>query len=182
MEGHNPDASLLPSVGGTITPMSGGGLEGGFQETSGRQQILETELAEYESHPEMVQALQTLAPTEVGSLSIKEYFEKKGTGPKDDEALKREIMATIQKPEFIKDIKFVIESKKNDGITEANIQAVLAHLSKQSLDISTALFSLDPTGLSIEIPIAKATASAVATKADSKAEAEAKSVTIDPAA
>jgi hypothetical protein len=66
-------------------------------------------------------------------------------------------------------MKFVIESNKNDGITEANIQAVLQHLSNQSLDISTIIFSLDPTGLSIEMKIPAATAT---TK---------KAVTFDPA-
>ena len=160
MQGHNPDASLLPSVGGAITPMSGGGQEGGLQETSGRVHILETELTEYESKPEMVRALQTLAPVEVGSLSIKDYFEKKGTAPKDDEALKREIMETILKPEYVKNMKFLIESNKDNGITDANIQAVITHLSKQSLDISTVIFSLDSTGLSIEISV-PATAKAV---------------------
>lgn len=174
MEGHNPDASLLPSVGGAITPMSGGGMqEGGLLGTNG-QQVLEVVLSEYESHPEMVQALQTLAPAEVGSRSIKEYFEQKGTTPKDDEALKREIMGTILKPDYVKDMKCVIESNKNDGITEANLQAVLQHLSNQSLDISTIVFSLDPTGLNIEMKIPAATATAEATTK--------KEVTFDPTA
>ena len=164
MNGHNPDASLLPSVGGAIAPMSGGGQEGGLVDANGQSQVLQVGLVGYENNPEMVQALQTLAPTEVGSRTIRDYFEKKGS-PSDDEALKREILGTIIRPQYLKDMQFVIESKKDNGITEANIQAVITHLSNQSFDISKIVFSLDSTGLHIEmeVPAATATASAVAT-------------------
>jgi len=164
MQGYNPDTSMVPSVGGAITPMSGGGQEGGLIDADGQDKVLKAGLVEYENNPEMVQALQTLAPTEVGSLTIGDYFEKK-RAPADDEALKREILGTIINPQYLKDMQFVVESKKDNGITEANIQAVITHLSNQSFDISKIIFSLNSTGLHIEmeVPAATATASAVAT-------------------
>ena len=153
MQGHNPDASLLPSVGGTITPMSGGGMSGGVQDAKGNLTVLEAPLAAYTGNPDLVTALRTLAPRHVGSETIEKYFELKGSDPKDDIELKEEILATVLTPDLIQKAQRTVTSNKTGAITTTNIENVLAYLSKQQIDVSKIKFILGLEGLDIEIII-----------------------------
>jgi hypothetical protein len=153
MQGHNPDASLLPSVGGTITPMSGGGMVGGVQDATGNQTVLEVPLSVYTENPDLVSALRTLAPKHFDSETIEKYFESKGSKPEDDQALKEEILATVLMPDLLQKAEKTIESNKTGAITPTNIQDVLAYLSKQQIDVSKIKLILSSAGLDIEIMI-----------------------------
>jgi len=64
MEGFNPDQSLIPSVGGSITPMSGGGQIGGEQNNPGTEQynIVGMDQDRFKS-PDIQSILKQLAPT-----------------------------------------------------------------------------------------------------------------------
>jgi hypothetical protein len=63
MATFDPDQSLLPSVGGSITPMSGGGQEGGRQDPEKGLLLLESKLDDYRESTNMRKALSILAPT-----------------------------------------------------------------------------------------------------------------------
>ena len=102
----------------------------------------------------MRQALQKLAPIEVGP-TFGNYFENKGASVEDDIKLKKEILKTILQPEYVDKMKFSTESDDTtNGITDANINHMLKHLSNYVLDdIKPIDFKLDATGLYIEIKV-----------------------------
>ena len=66
MATFNPNQSLLPSVGGSITPMSGGGAslqEGGEVKAGGSRVLLDAELAKYTGNESIMRtALKKMAP------------------------------------------------------------------------------------------------------------------------
>ena len=72
MEGFNPDQSLIPSVGGSITPMSGGGQTGGEQNTDPMKldgyNIVGLEEATFKSSA-MQSVLKQLAPSIFASVA-----------------------------------------------------------------------------------------------------------------
>jgi hypothetical protein len=151
MQGHNPDASLLPSVGGAITPMSGGGMVGGVLDIKGNQTVLEVSLNDYKANPDLVSALKTLAPSHFNAPTIDLYFEQKATSPEDDRLLKEEILAKVLTPDFIDKADRTVESNKTGAITPTNMENVLAYLSSQQIDVSKIKCILHSGGLDIEI-------------------------------
>jgi len=147
MQGYSPDVSLLPSAGGSITAMSGGGQEGGLT-VNGKSIILGservTDLKKYQA------VLQKIAPNSVGSNEINGNLWEKLNTKEEDDALKEDILNTLLTNEYVQDMQITIESDKDDGITEANIQEVLKSLAT-SIDIDLVSIILNDTGLTIRI-------------------------------
>jgi hypothetical protein len=149
MEGFNPDQSLIPSVGGSITAMSGGGQEGGLTLANGTQSVLGStkwvDLKKYES------ILQKLSPTVVNTQIIDgKFWEKINTDKKADDTLKEDILKTVLNDEYVPHMQITVESDKDGAITEANIQEALETLAT-SIDIDLVTIILDDTGLTIRI-------------------------------
>jgi len=154
MEGFNPDQSLLPSVGGSITAMSGGGQEGGLirKWSSGQVDYQDTTILGLDS-TNFVSATYTpiltnLAPS-LQTVNFAQYFNDEGKNTND--ALKEEVLNTAFTT-YLKDMEITIESDNANAITNENIQAVLDSLNLP-INIGNVSIRLAQDGLTIQIVI-----------------------------
>jgi len=161
MQGYSPDVSLLPSGGGTITAMSGGGQEGGLQRVDGTTEVLGIKKStEFEKYKDI---LMKIAPNTIGNYlnniynqhhqhsvyTLTTYFSEKHDKPADDE-LKEDILNTVLNDEYVPHMQITVESDKDGAITDTTIQDVLKTLAA-SIDIDLVNIVLDDTGLTIHI-------------------------------
>jgi hypothetical protein len=153
MEGFNPDQSLLPSVGGNITPMSGGGQEGGLT-VAGVTSILGLNETDFKK-PENEAVLKAIAPNQIGTTSINAYWDTKKDSAEDDEVLKRNILDTIlSTPDYIEKLKFLIESET--PLKDEEMPAIVESL-KTSIDLKNVTITLNDTELKVVIKMPSAT-------------------------
>jgi hypothetical protein len=146
MEGFNPDQSLIPSVGGSITAMSGGGgQEGGELGTDGKAAILELNETDFKG-PLYTSVLKKLAPS-LESVNFTQYWETEGSSNKKNESLKQEVLNSVL-ANHTNDMEITIESDSPIGITEAQIQEVLESLNVP-IDIDKVKIRLAQDGLTI---------------------------------
>jgi hypothetical protein len=156
MEGYNPNQSMLPSVGGNITPMSGGG---GLQEGGEVLRMNPDEYAiiglteEQFKNADNKAILKKLAPSILGPLDDAKwatyYNEKKGG---DNIDIKRNILDSVF-ASFVNqtDMKIQIEAIDGSDIPEDAVSGILDIFIKNAIDESKMKMTLNDTGLIIQI-------------------------------
>jgi len=157
MATFNPDQSLLPSVGGSITPMSGGGQEGGRQDAAKGALLLESSLSDYSESVSMRKALRIIAPT---------YFADKDL---ENESTRMEILETAEKSEskiesevlnfvkgFPRNTKTTKLVSEKTGLIENTSKAmidVMTYISNKTIDDKNIVISLNKDSLVITMTI-----------------------------
>jgi hypothetical protein len=143
MEGFNPNQSLLPAVGGHITPMSGGAK---IQVKTGVFTILGLTEIQF-TDPKNIAILRMLAPIRLGAVTdMKQFFEDESA---DNTELEKEVLTNAVKL-FGKDIISYWDSDKENGITKSNMGNLKEALKGKKVDLSKVQITLNPSGLEIK--------------------------------
>lgn len=146
MEGFNPNQSLIPAVGGNITPMSGGGYTdagGSFREFGLTQAEFNLNRVVYEP------IIKKLLPSI--TADIQTLFNSRGSDetPTNDQII-TEILSSVGKMNK-NDIQILVQSKNKEFvITELIIPDILAGY-KTQIDSDKIQVYFDETGLVIDI-------------------------------
>jgi hypothetical protein len=145
MEGFNPDQSLIPSVGGSITAMSGGGQVGGeaLDQTENPQYaIIGMDETQFTKHLSVLK--QIAKPVLDGPYN---YNEQKGNTNED---IKIAILQNILT--YVEDMDILVESDKENAISDANIMNILTKMADKQIDIINDIqFTMNDEGLTIII-------------------------------
>jgi hypothetical protein len=155
MEGYNPNQSMLPSVGGNITPMSGGGMqEGGEVIRMNPDEYAIIGLTEEQfKNADNKAILKALDPRNLGPLDDTKwaayYNEKKSD---DNMDIKRNILEKVF-ASFVNqtDMKIQIEAIDGSDIPEDAVSGILDTFIKNAIDESKMKMTLNDTGLIIQI-------------------------------
>jgi hypothetical protein len=157
MATFNPDQSLLPSVGGSITPMSGGGQEGGRQDAAKGALLLESSLSDYSESVSMRKALRIIAPTYFADKDLENEstrMEILETAEKSESKIESEVLNFVKGfPRNTKTTKLVSEKA---GLIENTSKAmidVMTYISNKTIDDKNIVISLDKDSLVITMKI-----------------------------
>ena len=146
MEGFNPNQSLIPAVGGNITPMSGGG----YTDAGGAFREFGLTLAEYNAKKDLYEPIiKKLLPSI--TAGIETLFTSRGSdeNPTNDQII-TETLSSVGKMNK-NDIQILVQSKyKEFVITEINMPDILAGY-KTQIDSDKIQVYFDETGLVIDI-------------------------------
>jgi len=145
MEGFNPDQSLIPSVGGSITAMSGGGQMGGEildqNGTADSYAIIGMNEAQFTKH---LPVLKQIAKPVLDSSYI--YNEQRSNTNED---LKTAILTNIFA--YMEDMDILVESDKENAISDSNIMQIITEVAAKQTDLKNFQFTMNDTGLTIVI-------------------------------
>jgi hypothetical protein len=139
MATFDPNQSLLPSVGGSITPMSGGGIqEGGRQDAAKGALLLEGSLNEYNESANMRKALYKIAPTYFADKKLEDATARSDVFK---EAEKNEAKIEIEALKFLKTVdrkkkvmKIVTDKLGAIESTSQSMIDVLTYINSQTVD------------------------------------------------
>ena len=146
MEGFNPNQSLIPAVGGNITPMSGGG----YTDAGGAFREFGLTLAEFNLNRAVYEpVIKKLLPSITADIDT--LFNSRGSdeNPTNDQII-TEILSSVGKMNK-NDIQILVQSKdKEFVITDINMPDILAGY-KTQIDSDKIQVYFDETGLVIDI-------------------------------
>jgi hypothetical protein len=163
MATFNPDQSLLPSVGGSITPMSGGGdQKGGKKQADGSYLLLEANQAKYTSSKSMMKGLAKMAPkyfknkADIPTIkaTIDSLFEFGNAFDTNELKIKNEIVNFVSKiPSKKKNIFIDPEKKGSIENTSESQSKVMKYIASRKVDIDKMTMTLDENTLVIKYQI-----------------------------
>jgi len=172
MATFDPDQSLLPSVGGSITPMSGGGTphqEGGEKKSDGTYLLLEATLADYNANQTMMSGIAKMAPvyfknkTDTNELKgiIGKLFEGGNTFDANELKIKQEILQYVAKMP-LNNVKRLIDPEKKGSIenTRESQLKVANYIASRKVDVAQMKMTLNANTLVIKYEILPLSASA----------------------
>ena len=153
MEGFNPDQSLIPSVGGSITPMSGGGQRGGEPNPPGTDghNIVGLDVEGFKQDT-MGTIFKLLAPTIFSSVTdLGQYWTDNKN--ENNSNIKNEIFKTLINT-YLKDIEAGLTIETDENVDENHIiEHLVQDTSMSFVDISNTQMKFDIANqlLTIEI-------------------------------
>ena len=160
MNSFDPNQSLLPSVGGSITPMSGGGKQGdGYV-------LLEAKKADYTDNESMRASLSKMAPGYFKNTDIQKdidkLFENGGTFEANELAIKKEVLnyvATLPS----KTVNRFIEPEKKGSIenTPESQLKLMTYIASCKIDVDKMKITLNANELVISYTIPGPTGASV---------------------